>query len=121
MLTSYELCWNPSLGTWDVSGASAWNASGENEFGTCRDPDLAGVGFLSLIVGLWRSWERVSMAWKRPMMGTPSLMTGLLDSTPRIPLPISMIGAFLCTNSLCSLPVSRSFTATIFETKASKT
>src|SRR5271163_2934159 len=45
MLTSYELCWNPSLCTWDVSGAPAWNASGENEFGTCLDPDLAGVGF----------------------------------------------------------------------------
>jgi hypothetical protein len=29
-------------------GASASNASGENEFGTCLDPDLAGVGFLSL-------------------------------------------------------------------------
>jgi hypothetical protein len=40
------------------SGASAWNASGENEFGTCLDPDLSGVGFLSSIVGLWRSWGR---------------------------------------------------------------
>jgi len=50
-------------------------------------------------------------------MGAPSLMMGLLDSTPRIPLPISMIGAFLCTNPLCSLPFSRGFTATIFETK----
>ena len=65
MLTSYKPCWNPSLGTWDESGASAWNASGENEFGTCLDPDLAGVGFLSSIVGLWRSGERASMAWKR--------------------------------------------------------
>jgi hypothetical protein len=36
------------------SGASAWNASSENEFGTCLDPDLAGGGFLSSIVGLWR-------------------------------------------------------------------
>src|SRR5215472_59389 len=32
------------------SGASAWNASGENEFGTCLDPDLAGVAFLSSFV-----------------------------------------------------------------------
>jgi hypothetical protein len=29
------------------------------------DPDLSGFGFLSSIVGLWRSWERASMAWKR--------------------------------------------------------
>jgi hypothetical protein len=26
---------------------------------------LAGVGFLSSIVGLWRNWERASMAWKK--------------------------------------------------------
>lgn len=32
---------------------------------TCLDPDLAGVGFFPSIVGLWRSWERDSMAWKR--------------------------------------------------------
>ena len=44
MLTSYELCWNPRLGTWDVKVASAWNAGGENEFGACLDPDLAGPG-----------------------------------------------------------------------------
>src|ERR1700751_541932 len=25
MHTSYGLCWNPSIGTWDVNGASAWN------------------------------------------------------------------------------------------------
>jgi len=55
------------------SGASAWNASGENEFGTCLDPDLAGVGFLSSIVGLWRSWERASMAWKRSSVRSPPL------------------------------------------------
>jgi hypothetical protein len=36
----------------------------KNEFGNCPDPDLAGVGFLSSIVGLWRSWERASMARK---------------------------------------------------------
>ena len=36
MLTNYELSWNPSSGTGDVSGASAWNVGGENEFDTAR-------------------------------------------------------------------------------------
>jgi hypothetical protein len=52
MLTSYELCWNLSLGTWDVSDVSAWNASGENEFGTCLNP-------------IWRAWAFGMRHFKR--------------------------------------------------------
>jgi len=71
MLTSYELCWNPSLDTWDVKWRVGVECQRRNEFGTCLDPDLAGVGFLSSIVGLWRSWERASMAWKRSSVPRP--------------------------------------------------
>jgi hypothetical protein len=45
----------------------AWNASGENEFGTCLDPNLAGVGFFSSIVGLRRSWECASITAGRTL------------------------------------------------------
>ncbi len=34
---------------------------GENDLALSRDPDLSGFQ----VVGLWRSWERASMAWKR--------------------------------------------------------
>ncbi len=39
--------------------------------------DSPGFGFSALIVGLWRSWERASMAWKRSSVrsrpGPPNL------------------------------------------------
>src|SRR6202049_5019173 len=35
---------------------------GENELSSSLDPEFSG---LLPIVGLWRSWERASMAWKR--------------------------------------------------------
>jgi Transposase DDE domain len=39
---------------------------------------LAGVGFLSSIVGLWRSWERASKAWKRSSLRSPPPLPGVL-------------------------------------------
>ncbi len=46
---------------------------GENEFSSSLNPDSSGLWlFLPAIVGLWRSWERASMAWKRsPVRSRP--------------------------------------------------
>src|SRR6267154_2484671 len=63
MLTSYEL--------W-------WNASGENEFGTCLDPDLAGVGFLSSIVG--RELSAYRSVWSGPERSRFRRVTGRSNS-----------------------------------------
>ena len=50
---------------------------GENDDSTSLGPELPGFGFSSAIVGLWRSWERASMAWKRSSVrsrpGPPNL------------------------------------------------
>ena len=54
-----------------------WAKMIQHGFSTFPRSRFFGLGFFASIVGLWRSWERASMAWKRSSVrsrpGPPNL------------------------------------------------
>ena len=58
---------------------------------------------MSSIVGLWRSWERASMAWKRDLRRSHEKRAGILDSGLFDHEMVAGVRFELTTSGLCDL------------------
>src|ERR1700722_5052613 len=79
-LISYGPCWNPSLGNWDGNCASAWNASGEDEFRTAHQLNTQHQRLFAGDAVRFRS--RVSVPVKSSWPAWPDVISATPDHGP---------------------------------------